>query len=164
VLTYIGLLLIFLLAAILYMLFKVDGQAIRNVLRYAKIKECWDGVNRRHYPRFTRSLEVAYSIIKKRAAEIAGGKTVDISEGGVRLLLAEKLPLGACVTLKIALPGSLPEAEMLGNVVWTEDAADAADPTGKRFFYSGIKFSSTKDPASLNFINFIRSCSLDQES
>ncbi|MDD5136793.1 MAG: PilZ domain-containing protein [Candidatus Omnitrophica bacterium] len=163
-LVYIELLFILLLAAVLYLIFKSDGLVIKSGLRRARVKECWDGKNRRQYPRFMESLEVAYCIVKKRVSGIASGKTVDISEGGAKLLLDEKLPLGTAINLKIALPDSQQQAELIGNVVWTEDASDIEDPTGKRFFYSGIKFSSTKDPSGKDFISFIRSRPPDQES
>ena len=152
----IELLFILLLAIVLFMVFKNEGFSAKN-RRQARVAECWSGKDRRQHPRFTQSLGVAYSVIKGSPTKSASGKTVDISEGGMKLLLDEKLPQGAHVSLNILLSDTGEVAEMAGDVMWTEDASDASDPSGKRLFYSGIKFSAAKEPSSNSFISFIRS-------
>ena len=154
----IELLFIALLAIVLFMVFKNDGFSVKNRRRQARIAECWSGKDRRQHPRFTQSLGVAYSVIKGSAAKkSAGGKTVDISEGGMKLLLDEKLPQGTHISLNIVLPDTGEVADMTGDVMWTEDASDASDSSGKRLFYSGIRFSATKEPNGNSLVNFIRS-------
>ena len=160
----IELLFILLLAIVLFMLFKSEGLALKNKGPKAKIEECWRGDDRRQYPRFTESLGVAYSIVKNHTVKNATGKTINISEGGAKLLLDEKLPPKTFINLKISLSGSGGTAEAIGDVVWTEDAVDIKDPSGKRFFYSGIKFSSIKDPSGNKLINYVRSLTKGQKS
>ena len=154
----IELLFILFLALVLFMILKNEGLALKDKRHKAKIEGRWSGENRRQHPRFARSLGVVYSIVKNHAVKNNTGKTVNISEGGVKLLLDEKLPLNTSLNLKISIPGSGKTAEVIGDVVWTEDAVDIEDPSGKRFFYSGIQFSSTKDPSGNNLTDYI--CSL----
>ena len=148
---------ILLIVIILVMVFKMDGFSSKNRRRKASVKEYWGGKDRRQHQRFAQSLEVAYSVIKKDGQLNAGGKTVDISEGGAKLLLDEKLPQGMRISLKIALPTARYMVEMAGDVMWTEDASDIQDPSGKRFFYSGIKFSTAEESSGNPLSNFIRS-------
>lgn len=152
-----------LLLATLFMVSRNDGFAVRNKLRQAMLEGYWSGKNRRQYPRFAKSLEVAYSVLK-RAVMVAKGETVNISEGGVKLLLDEKLPLGTTLNLKISLPHNGQVSEITGDVVWTEEAPDVKDPSDKRFFYSGIRFSSIKESSGKSFVDYIRSISPNQES
>ncbi len=154
----IELLFIFFLAIVLFMIFKSEGLAAKGQLHQAIIEEYWSGKDRRKHPRFTKSLGVVYSIVKNQTIKNLTGKTVDISEGGVKLLLDEKLSLNTPINLKISISDSGETAEVTGNVVWTEDAVNVNDLSGKRLFYSGIKFSFTKDPSGRHLIN--RLCSL----
>ena len=155
---------IFILAAVLIMIFKTDGISLRNRLRQARLEKCWSGKDRRQHPRFPQSLTVVYSVTKKQPPASSGAKTKDVSEGGIRLVLDEKLPIGAYINLKISLPDSTQPAEVSGNVIWTEDAPDIKEPSGKRFFYSGIKFSSIKEPSGSYLIGYIRSIAQEKES
>jgi hypothetical protein len=148
---------ILLLVIILFMVFNLDGFSARGRRRAASVKEYWCGKDRREHPRFTQSLEVSYSVIKGQVITNAGGKTVDISEGGAKLLLDEKLPQGMRVSLKISIPTARHMVEMTGDVMWTEDALDIQDPSGKRFFYSGIKFSTAQESSGNPLGSFIRS-------
>jgi hypothetical protein len=157
VLIAVEILFILLLAGMLFMLFKNEGVSLKNGFRRAKIENCWSGTNRRQHPRFTHSMEVAYSIVKKNQSKNSHGKTVDISEGGIKLVLDEKLPPGTFVNLKIAIPSARGPAELSGEIMWTEDAPGITDPSNKRFFYSGVKFYSPKEPAGKPLIDFIHS-------
>jgi hypothetical protein len=136
---------IVLLGIILFMVFSNDGFGLKKKFRAAKIRECWNGENRRLHPRFTQALELSYSI--KKGAD-AKGKTVDISQGGAKIVLDEKIPPGAILKLKIVLPNPGKITEVSGEVVWTEDAKDIKESAGKRFFYSGIKFVRLTDSSS----------------
>ena len=159
----IELIFILILGAVLITMFKTDGLAIKDRSRQAKLEKCWSGKNRRQHPRFPQSLTVLYVIIKRQGALSAAGSTKDISEGGLRLVLDEKLPMGTSLNLKISLPDSTQPAEVYGVVVWTEDASDIKEPSGKRLFYSGIKFSSIKEPSGKYLIDYIRSISQEHQ-
>lgn len=160
----IGLLFILLLTIVLFMIFKRDGFSVKGRLHQAKIEGYWTGKDRREHPRFNQSFGVVYSIVKKQPFKTYAGRTIDISEGGVKLLLDEKLPLDALLDLKISISDSGETAEITGNVVWTEDAVDVKDPSAKRLFYSGIKFSSAKDHSGRQLIKQICSLPSGRES
>jgi len=154
---------VLILVAVLVMLSKVDGFSLKNRFRRAKLERCWGGKERRQHPRFSQSLEVAYSVIKKACLKNCGGNTLDVSEGGLRLILEEKLSLGSILNLRISIPGLGQPAEAIGEVVWTEDAKNTEDPSGKRLFYSGVKFSFMKDPPGRQFVDYLRSLAPRQE-
>ena len=158
------LLFIIFLSIVLFMIFKKEGMTLKNNSRRAHVDGCWSGENRRHSPRFAKSLGVVYSVPKNHVIKNAPAKTTDISQGGVRILMDEKLPPNTPLNLKISISGSDEPAEVAGYVVWTEDAIDVKDHSGKRFFYSGIKFSSPKDPSGNNLINYISSLAKSKES
>ena len=150
--------------AILFIILKGKELVHTNKLPKANIEELWGGDDRRQEPRFVKSLEVLYSIVKNNTVKNATGKTINISESGAKLLLDEKLPLNTSLNLKISIFDSDKIAEVSAAVVWTEDAIDIKDSTGKRFFYSGIKFSSIKGPSDNNLTDYIRSLTKSQKS
>jgi c-di-GMP-binding flagellar brake protein YcgR len=150
------LLFILLLAIIILMVFRNEGFSVKNRLRRAKVKEYLGQNDRRQYPRFAQSLEVKYSVMKRQDSKNYNGKTMDISKGGVKLILDEKLSSGVLLALKIALPNPGHMVEVIGEVVWTEDASDINEESGKRFFYSGVKFSSIKDPSGKHLFDYVR--------
>ena len=145
---------IMLLIAILVMLVKTERINLKKLIPQARIEEYWDGKERRHQLRFNKALEVNYKIEKR--PHLRRGKTVNISEGGLKLVLDDKLAKGTILNLSIAIPNSKGSAEVEGEVVWCEDA-NINDDSGKRFFYSGIKFFAIKEVSGLRLIDYIRS-------
>ena len=67
-------------------------------------------------------------------------KVVDLSQGGARILVTEKLPVKQKVRLKITLEKYQDEIEIGGEVKWCYPS------TNKKDFYIGVKFL-TDDPA-----------------
>jgi len=159
----IEILFIILLAVVLFLIVKTDGLFAKCRSRHAKAEGCWAGKDRRRYPRFAEALGVSYVILEKNTSKKSSTHTINISAGGIKLILDEKLSVGTFLNLKIAIPASRQMTEMEGEVVWTEDAQDVQEPSGKRFFYSGIRFSSIKDPSGKYLIDYIRSISSSQE-
>lgn len=147
---------IVLLVMILLMVYRHDGVLSKRNMPTARIEEYWNGKERRRHLRFKKVLEVNYTVEKK--PHLKNGKTVDISEGGVKLLLDEKLREGVILALKIALPNSKMMAEIEGDVVWSSEAQDK-DPSGKRLFHSGIRFFAMREPSGTNLVDYIRSLS-----
>lgn len=152
-----GLLFIALLVFIFYMIFKDERFALKHLLPKARIEGSWSGNERRKFRRFSHELTVTYMVLKKALSKNGRGKTVDISEGGVKVLLDKKLDPRTSLNMKIDVPETGETAEVIGEVMWTEDAPDAKDPSGRRFFYSGIRFSFIKEPAGKSLINYVRS-------
>lgn len=149
------LLFIVLLAMILFMLYRNERLRSKHMMPRATMEEYWDGKERRRHFRFQKTLGVSYAVEKKAHLK-SNGKTVDISESGMKLLLDEKLPKGVILDLMIELPGSKKMAEVEGEVVWSEEVAEK-HPSGKRFFHSGIRFSAIKEPSGKSLIDYIRS-------
>lgn len=143
-----------LLSITLLMLWAHEKIANKKVIPHAGITEYWAGDERRRHTRFERSLEVEYSVEKK--PRLKNGNTLNISKSGMKLLLDEKLPEGAIINLKLHIPEKKKTVEIEAEIVWTKDA-EGKDPSGKRFFHSGIKFINIKEPSDMHFSEYISS-------
>lgn len=160
--TIVGLLFLILLSAILYMLYKSDSIRMRNGHHHARLEEYWDGKERRIHERFKDSLDVVYTVLKNAQIN-KNGKTIDISEGGLKLLLDQKLSLNSVLMLKVVLPDPKNEAELEGKVMWCEEDK-AGDASGKRFFYHGIKLTAIREPSGRNFTDYLHLIASQQKN
>lgn len=131
-----------LLSIMLVMLWKHESLSLKRLIPRAKVEEYWSGEERRQEMRFKDDIELEYNIEKK--SRFKNGKGIDISGGGMKLMLDEKLPNGAIMHLKFYAPGRKEAIEVEGEVVWTKET-EAEDLSGKRFFRSGIKFIGVKE-------------------
>lgn len=61
--------------------------------------------NRRHYPRFKLDVRVVCMAGAQNTTRGAIGRTADISEGGVAMLLPVQMDLGKVVDIELILPG-----------------------------------------------------------
>ena len=148
----VGMVFLLLLSVTLMMLWGHEKIATRRVIPKAEVDECWDGEERRLYKRFDKGLEVEYSV--EKGHHLKKGSTVDLSRGGMKLLLDEKLPKGAILDMKIHIPEKKRTIELEADVVWTNDA-DKKDPSGRRLFFSGVKFITIKEPAGTNLSEYL---------
>ena len=148
----VGMTFLVLLSITLMMLWGHERIATKRVIPRAKVEECWDGEERRSHERFNKDLEIEYSVQKR--PHLKNGRTVDLSKGGMKLLLDEKLPKGAIMGLKVYIPEKKRTVEAEAEVVWTNDA-DKKDPSGKRFFFSGLKFIAIKEPAGIHLSEYL---------
>lgn len=151
----IELLFIVLLAMILFMIYVNEHSTGKRLLPFATIEEYWSGAERRQHVRFNKTLVVTY-IVKKKPGPNSNGKTADISEGGMKLILGEKLARGTVLALRIDLPATKKMAELEGQVVWSEDSESKCQ-SDKRLFCCGIKFSRLKEPSGRHLIEYIHS-------
>ena len=150
----VGIVLLARLSITLYMLWGHERITIKRAVPRAKIEEYWSGDERRQHKRFKKGLEVEYVVEKK--PHIKNSKTIDISKGGMKLLLDEKLPEGAILGLKIYIHDSKDIIEVEGEAVWTKEC-EVKDLSGKRFFYSGIKFIAIREPSGRCLSDYIDS-------
>jgi len=148
------LLFIVFLVMVLYTLYGNERLSVKRLLPHAFIEEFWGGKERRQHVRFEKNLDVNYTVVKKSHLK-NNGRTVNISEGGMKLILDEKLPKGAILDLKISLPNPGKAIEIEGEVVWSEEA-EGSDPEGKKNFCSGIRFTGIKEPSGLHLPDYIR--------
>lgn len=147
-----GTVFLILLSITLMMLWAHERIAIKKVVPCARVEEFWDGEERRLHKRFEKDLDVEYNVMKR--PRLRNGRTVDLSKGGMKLLLDEKLPMGAILALKIHIPERRQTIEVETEVVWTNDA-DKRDAAGKRFFFSGLKFIAIKEPAGVHLSEYL---------
>jgi len=156
---FLELIFIALLAIVFFMLYRKELLFKKSRRTRAVAEEYWNGRERRRHVRFKKVLEMEYAVIKKPHLKNST-RTVDISEGGVKLLADEKFGIGALLALKITVPASSAQVELEGEVVWSEEAV-GKDDHGKRLFHSGVKFSSIREPDGAHLMDYIRSLSSD---
>ncbi len=89
---------------------------------------------RRRFPRVPISLEIG---AKYSDGPLTKARSFDISGGGMRLFLPERLPKDEVVKLKINL---VPPIITYGKVVWTQDV----EGMGIKSFQTGIQFTRMK--------------------
>lgn len=94
---------------------------------------------RRRYPRIDITLPVEYDIVEKGEPRIRSVVAMNISSGGLLLILPEYLPVSSYLKIKIYLGDRVVEA--LVQVVWTELL------TGREIneFRCGVFFVSISD-------------------
>jgi c-di-GMP-binding flagellar brake protein YcgR len=153
---------VILLGILLLMVYMNDRALSRKRVPKAVIEEWWDGPERRKYRRFQTALEISYRIKPGGHGE-AVGMTVDISAGGMKILLYEKLSAGTHLDMQADLPGIAKHVQLEGEVAWSGDAGEEP-ASGKRSFYAGVKFSSLKEPARTMLINYINSIASENVS
>jgi hypothetical protein len=149
------LLFIILLSMVLFFLYQNERASGRSSFRRAVLEGCWTGKERRQHVRFKKSLEISY-VARKRQQLRSNGKTVDISIGGAKLLLDEKLSKGAILLIKMLLPDVGKTVEAEGEVVWSE-CLDQDVAGGKGFFHAGVKFLAVKNPDDGYLLEYVRS-------
>lgn len=151
-----------LLSFMLFMLWGHEKLSLKRFIPRALVKEYWDGDERRSDLRFEDDLEIEYNVKKKSGLKsgslllnaIGVGKSLNISSGGMKLMLDEKLPNGAIMALKIYTPEDKKTIEVEAEVVWTKEV-EGMDPSGKRFFHSGIKFTGIREPSGIHLRQYI---------
>lgn len=147
------LILIVILIAIFFMLYLNERVSQKNIMPKAVMEEYWDGKERRRHFRFKQALEINYEVRKN--SHTSSAKTIDISEGGAKLLLAEKLTNKAIIELKLLLPDSKKALDLQSEVVWSEEVPER-DPAGRRMFHAGVRFLALTDSANHILSDYLR--------
>jgi len=146
---------ILMLAMILFSLYRNERILSKSVLPQAGVEEFWNGPERRKHTRFRKKLVVSYCVIKHPHIKNRC-RTIDISEGGMKLILNEKLDKGTILDIKISIPKSEKSIYAEGGVAWTEDISER-DAFGRRLFFAGIKFSAINEPDGSSLLEYIQS-------
>lgn len=146
---------IILLIAVLFMLYGNDRLTAKNSTPKAKVEEYWSGKERRKHVRFKNTMEIHY-VVKKKPFLSKNARTEDISEGGIRIVLGEKLAKGVILELRIPIPNLSRTQNVEGEVMWSEELQEK-HPSGKRLFASGIKFRALEDRSDKTLFTYIRS-------
>ena len=121
----------------------------KKPVSYRKNKE------RRRYVRISESLKINYRIVTD--ALRPNCRSTDISEGGIRFNLYQKLKIGATLKLEIYLK-DFPEPLMaISRVVWTKETPGKEYP-----FEAGIEFDISAPSFRSGIINHIQSISINK--
>jgi len=102
---------------------------------------------RRKFPRVRISVEVE---AKHSDWPLIKAKSSDISVGGIRLFLPNKLPKGKVMELEVSLP--FPPVVTHGKVVWIKEVKTKEG----KFFQTGIEFTELKPTDKAKIEAFIR--------
>jgi len=143
------------LVMILFMLYRNERIISKSVLPQANVEEFWDGPERRRHARFRKKLAIRYHVIKHSRIKNRC-RSIDISEGGMKLLLSEKLDKGTMLEIQIRIPNSGKNIDAEGCVAWAEEITKR-DAFGRRLFYAGIKFSAINEPDGSSLLEYIKS-------
>jgi len=157
----IELIFIILLGIVLFMIYMREIHSSGRTGHKASLEEYWSGKERRRHARFENKLEVSYTVLKKSRLK-NNGHTIDISEGGLKILIPEKFEKGEILAFTVIFPDNGRSANVEGEVIWSEEF-ESADPSGRRMFYSGIRFTAIKEPSGFSLIEYIRSLSYSSE-
>ncbi len=149
-----GLCFLILLSITLFMLWAHERISTKKVTPHARILEYWTGDERREHKRFDKDLEIEYTIEDKPHLKI--GRAINVSKGGLMILVDEKLAFGSILDIKVYMPENKKFFEVEAEVVWTKDKEEK-DALGRRLFYSGIKFIAIKEPSGSHFIQYMDS-------
>jgi hypothetical protein len=146
---------ILILSMILFMIYRKERVSSKNNSCLASVEEFWAGKERRKHVRFQKSFDVVYSL-EKHSHLKNNCRMMDISEGGMKILIDQKLEKGAVMDLKVSLgDGSSQPAEVEGEIMWSEESKDPG-PSGKRMFYSGVKFLAIKEGHGKRLADYLR--------
>jgi c-di-GMP-binding flagellar brake protein YcgR len=140
---------------VLYMVYQDEQALSKKILPTAWVEEYWEGKERRKHVRFKKILPINYTVEKKLHLK-STTTSVDISEGGMKLLTHEKLNKGAILDLKIKLDNTAEEVEVEGQVVWCEDIKTKAS-SDERLFYIGMQFSALKESSGKRLVDYVHS-------
>ena len=150
----VGVLSLILLSITLYILWGHERLALKKMVSRANVEEYWDQDERRRHIRFKMDIEVEYNVEKK--PHLKSGRSINISKSGMKLILDEKLPQGTIIDMKIYPHGKRETIEVEGEVVWTKDI-EKRDASGKRYFYSGIKFLGIRESSGAHLDKYLNS-------
>ncbi len=89
---------------------------------------------RRRYPRINTSLRISYQLATDTLHSDCRGK--DISEGGVRFTLHQKLEIGMTLKMCLCLQECSEPVWVVGKVVWTRETPGSEYP-----YEAGIEFT-----------------------
>ena len=135
---------ILILIIILFVLVKEESKIKKSRIPRARIKEYWDGQERRQATRVGTNFTVKYTLSKKQNV-ILKAQTKDLSSSGMRLLINEKLDKGTLLSLEFDIPDTPVVVKAEGRVVWESGDFADRDEEGKRVFQAGVQFTQMSE-------------------
>lgn len=104
---------------------------------------------RRRFVRVPEKLQILYEVISCK--KIGEYLTRDISQGGVRFLVHDFIPLGSCLKIKLALDAYL-SCEALVKIAWIRE-----NPYSQGYEI-GVEFISMPQEAQDYLIGYLKTC------
>lgn len=114
------------------------------------------GRERRRHPRIRVFLKIDYQITDEIPRLNCASK--DISEGGIRFGLFQKIEPGTPLKLKIYLEDTTEPVEVVGKVTWAKETPSQDFP-----FEVGIAFDSFSSSPIAKIKNFIQNISVERQ-
>jgi len=121
----------------------------------AKVEEVWLGPEKRKHKRVTVDMDVGYSL-PPNAGRKGATKTFteDISMGGAKVFLEEKLDRGMALMLQLKVPNLNKPIVTNAEVAWVDNNPRTL-PSGKRSYATGVMFTRLKPTDKKELSKFI---------
>jgi c-di-GMP-binding flagellar brake protein YcgR len=110
----------------------------------------WESfVEKRKYPRCYSSLPIRYRKLEKKISESKGALIKNISEGGIKVVMHEFVPLNGKLAVEIPLASGQPSVKGTSRVAWMKKLAFSEQ------YEVGMEFLDLNQGDSLNIAKFI---------
>lgn len=146
-------LLLLLSLIVLYAICYESCRKRKQELAQGEIVGLW-GANkeRRRFRRLDTVLDIRYEVPENPRIS-QSGKTRDISQGGIGVIILEKFKPGTQLRIWVKFPNLKEELFMLGDVAWVREITKEKEE--KRIFYAGIRFTAVDNVSQLKLGDFI---------
>jgi len=102
---------------------------------------------RRRAPRYRVDWSVRYQRIGPKAEPLTPGRTRDLSETGVGLVVQERLEAGTLLLVTFTPPGSDAPLALIGRVAWSKEMIrQETEQSEQRSFFMGVHFEGVDPP------------------
>ncbi|MFH1996071.1 MAG: PilZ domain-containing protein [Candidatus Omnitrophota bacterium] len=145
---------ILILLTILLALYRDEFQLKKKVRFIALLEKFWDGRERRRSVRLGADVEIRYKELRW-PADANGGRAVNLSDTGMRLLIDKKMSSGTRLELSFTPPHKSNIVRVIATVVWCNEAKDKEDLRDKRLFHIGVRISEVREPAKRAFADYM---------
>jgi len=147
---------VLILAATLVAVYLDEIRDSRKKAPHATIEEVWLGKERRKSPRVKVKLEATYAYPPNAHRKWPSQtETGNISIGGAKIFLSEKVDRGRPIFLRLTLPGRDKPIIAEAEIAWIAKEPIVSD-SGKRIFATGIKFTHLNPAEEKEFSEYVQ--------
>jgi len=145
-------LLLLLSIVILFCILYESKRMKKEKLARGEVVGFWNERERRRFKRIKIAFEVRYEITEntKVLSEVLSR---DVSQGGIGLIIYEKLKEGTPLRIWLNLPGRKDKLFVLGDIAWLKEVK--TEDSDKRVFYAGVRFTTVDTKTQVQFFDFI---------
>lgn len=90
-------------------------------------------VERRKFTRVPLNVKVQHEVFKVSTPRPEESQSKNVSVGGIRLVISEKVNVGNRLRLKFSLPGETSSITVNGKIVWVEEFSVTQTPDYKAY-------------------------------